>query len=213
MNRLFHNKTGDEHMGLEISDLMMALVAIFLLGSVLMQNRADEYRDTRTHNQRYLDELIQKEFQSLQNEEWLEIHPGGILRYQGNFKNNQSDITESLAAELDSFCSILKQFVIDHTDLVDVIFFEGHTTQSWKDPKNTPYYGNKSVSEARAVKTMRYCLGERFEYDYPELMSKFIAIGYSYTKPIYKKDGKVNKKATKRVDIRLVESRSINELH
>lgn len=204
MSSLFQSQSTDEHMGLEISDLMMALVAIFLLGSVLMQSKAEEYLGVKTYNGRYLDELIQTEFSSVLNEGWVEIHEGGVLRYRGQFKNNKTDITPIMATELDRLCPLLTEFVVSHPDLVEAVHFEGHTSKGWDDPKNTAYYGNQNISNWRAVNTMRYCLGDNFETEHKDIMGKFLAIGYSYTRPLYK-NGESDPIASKRVDIRLVE--------
>lgn len=208
MSLLFRPDSKDEHMGLEISDLMMTLVAIFLMGSVLMKNQVDEYREIKTFNQQYLDELIVKEFSSVLSEPSIELFEGGLLRFRGKFESNKSEITPEIAAQLQGMCPLLLRFVTEYPDIVKAVYFEGHTNDSWGDPKNTAYYGNKIISEGRAVNTMRYCLGETFENTHPDLMNKFIAIGYSYTRPVYHPTGEVDRDASKRVDIRLVAKRS-----
>lgn len=191
-----------EFSGLEISDLMMGLVAVFLVGSVLMLDVVGRYNHEASMDRQHLDAIMKDELGAVAQRNGIELLDGGILRLRGGFKHNESTLTDQMKSQLDDFCPRLKSLVISSNDLIERVVFEGHTDASWKDgDANTPYFGNQLVSNERAANAMKYCLGRTFETEYETLMPKFLAIGYSYSKPVREKSGRVNTTKSKRVDI------------
>lgn len=188
--------------GLAISDLMMALVAIFILGSVVMRDAAGKYKDAESLNSDRLDRVIEREIGSATKRHGVELIKGGTIRFRGGFKQGKSKLMPSIKEQLDDVCPSLKSLVIKNHKLIQSVVFEGHTNTDWEAlDVNTAYYGNKNVSDKRATNTMRYCLGERFELDHKDLISKFLAVGYSYTRPYKDEKGRIDWGKSKRVDI------------
>ncbi len=207
-----HLSEDDEYSGLEISDLMMALVAVFLIGSVLMLDVIDVQNSKQSIARRHLDNAITYELGEVAAENSIEITEGGVMTFQGGFDQNSSELTQELKSRLDEYCPKLKQFVLSNIDLIESVVFEGHTNQTWgASDLNTPYYGNQNVSNARAANTMKYCLGEHFEEDHGDILNKFLAVGHSYTKPYVEKSGRINDRKSKRVDIIINEVRTTIE--
>lgn len=188
--------------GLEISDLMMALVAVFLLFSVLMKDMLTGLSGEATINKKRVDKLLSAKLSEVRLSNKIEILEGGIIRFRGKFGTSKSGITTEMKTKLDEVCKPLIQMVIEYADLIDVVSFEGHASKSWEgSDKETPFYGNKELSNWRAVNTMRYCLGDDFERTHPNYLEKFVAVGYSYTRPIKNKYGNPDWNRSKRVDI------------
>ncbi len=192
--------------GLEISDLMMALVAVFLLGSVLMRDAAGKYSDAETLNREQLDRVMAKSLGPITKKYGIELLAGGTLRFRGGFEQGKSILRPEMKKQLDELCPALKEMVIERKSMIKAVVFEGHTNTDWTAVDvNTPYYGNKDVSDERAINTMKHCLGKDFESTHPRLMSKFMAIGYSYTKPYRDSKGRIVWSKSKRVDIVVLE--------
>ena len=207
---LFNDET--DVFGLEISDLMVALVSVFLLGSVMMSDMITHFTGERSTNQGYVDSLIYKNIGAVATQYNLDILDNGKIRFRAPFESAESSLTTEMKIILDQLCPRLKKIVFDNKSLIHSITFEGHTSEDWpKEHKSTPYYGNKALSYLRAVNTMEYCLGKEFELAHPELMGKFNAFGFSYTRPILRQDGSVDKAASKRVDIVLRSYENSNE--
>jgi flagellar motor protein MotB len=188
--------------GLEISDLMMALVAVFLLFSVLMKDMLTGLSGEATINKKRVDKLLSSKLSDVRSSSKIEILEGGIIRFRGKFGTSESGITKEMKTNLDDVCKPLVRMVIKYADLIEVVSFEGHASKSWAgSDTETPFYGNKELSNWRAVNTMRYCLGDDFEQTHPHYLEKFVAVGYSYSRPIKNKYGNPDWKRSKRVDI------------
>lgn len=207
----FHDE-GNDAFGLEISDLMVTLVSVFLLGSVMMNDTIRYISDGISINQAHVDSVIRQKLGLVAAQYQIELLGDGRIRYNAKFESGKSDVTSNMKKILDSICPNLKEVVLHKRDLIRSVTFEGHTSKKWPESlESTPFYGNKALSYERATKTMKYCLGESFEFDHPELMGKFNAFGYSYSQPVRREDSSINWDASKRVDIVLMAHESFDE--
>lgn len=190
----------DDASGMEISDLMMALVAVFMLGSVMMKNSIESL--SGYVSQAELDSVLRSELTSIVERNGIELLDGGIIRFRGNFGTSKTQLSDEIKRRLDAVCAPLVKLIVESPDKIERVQFEGHANRYWSDTKKqTAYYGNAEISTNRAINTMRHCLGESFEKNHEQLLNKFVAIGYSFSKPILNEDGSPNWKASKRVDI------------
>ena len=83
----------------------------------------------------------------------------------------------------------------DIKDHIDKIIIEGHTDS------DGGFLYNLQLSQKRAYEVMNYLLGLKFVKQH-NLKSLMIASGRSYLDPIYNKDGKEDKDASRRIEIK-----------
>jgi len=83
----------------------------------------------------------------------------------------------------------------DIKDHIDKIIIEGHTDS------DGGFLYNLQLSQKRAYEVMNYLLGLKFVKQH-NLKSLMIASGRSYLDPVYNKDGKEDKDASRRIEIK-----------
>lgn len=193
-----------ESIGLEISDLMMALVVVLILGIISYKDKLGEAYGYSTSTQERVNYQLKNTLNNVQGISGVEVLESGIVRFRGSFKHNESSLTEGMKLKLNVACKPIVDFVIKESELIQSVIFEGHSSDSWDGKEDTAYYGNQRISAWRASNTMKYCLGIEFETKYPELMSKFVAISYSYSRPVLFLNGSPNWKQSRRVDIKVL---------
>lgn len=195
--------SGNDAVGLEISDLMMALVAVFLLGAVIANDTVRKSKGEYSFDKHQVDRLLENKLGDVIVDAQAELLTDGIIRFRGNFGNAKSNLSEGAKERLNKLCPQLIGFVKSNINLISKVEFSGHSSEGWENKEiTTPYFGNQRLSNARATNVMRYCLGDNFEKSETELMlKKFIAVGYSFSRPLMFTSGQPDWENSKRVDI------------
>lgn len=119
------------------------------------------------------------------------------------FDVSQSDISEEGKVFLQKFMAAYTSvaFGEKYDQFVSRIMVEGHTDTTGD------YDMNMALSLARADSVKAYCLSEESGVDAAQLailQQMLESVGYSYDKPVYDKDGKVDMAASRRVSFRFI---------
>lgn len=119
------------------------------------------------------------------------------------FGVNEYNISAEGKAFLQKFIQIYTSVVFSdkYESFVSTIMVEGHTDT------NGGYEMNQKLSQARADSVKDYCLSADcgVEQAYASVLQEMLqAVGYSYDKPIYDENGKVNMDASRRVSFRFI---------
>lgn len=201
---IFGNDNDPEEINfISISDLMAALMLLFLLISVsFMVNVNDknseiielydrlqilniEADNTKKSVQNSLEDLgeIYRRYQQ------FEIVLGNlsisILSKDHHFGSGDSEVSPEFSYFLQKFCVDLYDVVLTSKSSIESIVFEGHTDRTWTigSSDQESYFGNMKLSQNRAYSVMRSCLSaltEKSEYIW--FRSKLSAAGYSFSK-------------------------------
>lgn len=192
------NTSDDSDSGLEISDLMTTLVAVFILAYAVIKQGEWNYVEDKIKG---IDGIIEKGFPSLSSSKHLTHIKGGIISATGFFKDSATELSDADKKALMPICSRILNVVNEHSHSIKYVLFKGHASPSVDEKnKHRGYFINQWFSEQRATNTMEYCLGGDFDQRYPNLLGKFMSIGFSYS------DHMINTEleSSRRVEIELV---------
>jgi hypothetical protein len=182
LNFDFFNSSDDSDTGLEISDLMTTLVAVFILAyAVIKQGEWNSLEDKMNG----MDSIIEKGFPAIKSSKYITHLGGGVISATGFFKDSSTDLSDKDKQELMPVCSRILDVVNEHSRNIKYVIFKGHASSSVeKSNKHRQYFINQWYSEQRATNTMEYCLGGDFDQKYPNLIGKFMSVGFSYSQPL-----------------------------
>lgn len=192
------NSNDDSDSGLEISDLMTTLVAVFILAyAVIKQGEWNSAQDKKSG----MDIIIKEGFPAIQTSKHITHVEGGVISATGFFKVSSTELSEDDKKELAPVCSRILDVVNKHSQSIKYVIFKGHASSSVDDAnKSRQYFINQWYSEQRATNTMEFCLGGDFDQRYPNLLGKFMSIGFSYSQPL----SSAKSSSARRVEIELV---------
>ncbi|WP_331775781.1 OmpA family protein [Sulfurospirillum sp. 1612] len=131
----------------------------------------------------------------------IQINPkNGSLRFSSNilFDKGKSVLKESSKQELKKVFIEYVGALLNNPDIkghIDKIIIEGHTDS------DGGFLYNLELSQKRAYEVMNYLLSLDFVKKH-NIKSLMIASGRSYLDPIYNKDGKEDKEASRRIEIK-----------
>lgn len=115
------------------------------------------------------------------------------------FDTDKYEVTSAGKSHLEEFLKAYVPVITKHSDFISYVQVEGHTDT------DGDYDYNKKLSQKRADSVLTFCkssdagLGSG---DLATVKSKFKAVGYSYDRPVYGSDGKVDMAASRRVTFR-----------
>lgn len=192
------NNSEDADSGLEISDLMTTLVSVFILSyAVIKQGDWDAEQDRRYG----MDIIIEQGFPAIKQSKHIAHSEGGIVNARGFFEHSSTNLSESEKELLEPICSNIIEVVSKHSNSIKYVIFKGHASSSSSDEhKYRQYFLNQGYSEERARNTMEYCVGSDFDQKHPDLLGKFMSIGYSYSQSLENP----NASSARRVEIEFV---------
>ena len=163
----------------------------------------DEIKEIAEIKKDLFDEL-QKEFEANGINAMVNRSTGEIaLDATVLFGVDESAISEDGKAFLQKFMSVYTKVVFGekYKDFISKIMIEGHT-----DTDGT-YEHNQTLSQARADSVKEYCLSGEcgVEDAYATSLRNILeTIGYAYDKPVYDRNGEVDKAASRRVSFRFI---------
>lgn len=224
-NRIFFDNDTSSF-DLSISDLMAALCCIFVLicVSVITQlNQSKKEFDVKNgitekyknmQNELYLD--LSEEFGS-DLEKWqAEIDPDTLsIRFTSDkvlFDSYKSNLKTEYKVILQDFFPRLLKIIYQekYRDEIDEIRIEGHTAKDSRRILNgeiteeEDYTEGVVLSQERTTNVLLYCLiNTEYSVDRNWVRDKFVATGYSLSKPILKKDGSPDWENSRRVEFRI----------
>ena len=214
-----------------ISDLMSALMMVFLLISVVygaqMKQQSEQlevrsqkisgitesYSDNRSQIYKTLDDKFSSRF-----EEWGAILDKDTLTLRFNdpallFEPGSSQLTLR-------FQEILSEFWVEYTDILALysddireVRIEGHTSSEWSNVDlATSYFNNMRLSQQRTRTTLEYCY-YLTPIDKQEWVRSYVtANGMSFSRPTLLPSGQEDPVASRRVEFTIiVDSRSTLE--
>ncbi|RJE71146.1 hypothetical protein BGP78_21970 [Pseudoalteromonas sp. MSK9-3] len=184
---MLFNAQDTEDSGLAISDLMTALTAVFLLGTLLAIEKRDliseyeafnstSFENNLLNGKRRVGKLLETMSNNKSKLHWDESRHALTVWLQ--FEKNDSKLTESAKATLNMLCPKLISIVGNHGSSIGKVIIRGHTDRSWSG-KGNDFVGNMRVSYERAMNTTDYCLASLPKKEVV-IASKFAAEGVSF---------------------------------
>ncbi len=190
MRHLRKNSTGSEHW-ISLSDIMTALMMIFLLISVIYMIKVKEAVDIPKlfkTNEQELYTQMNHELNTILKKWGAILNPDLTVRFNNHeilFGSGSSQLSPQFKQALDEFFPhYIKNLMKDqYLGSIKEIRIEGHTSSHWAVgvDQDIAYIQNMQLSQSRAQNTLIYLLNypglSKNEKDW--LKKKFRAIGYS----------------------------------
>lgn len=203
---------------ISVSDLMSALMMVFLLVSVvfmvIVQKESQRMRDLA---EVYID-LRHKLYQDLLTEFsadlpiWgAELTPDLVIRFQDSgvlFELGSSHLRPDFTAILADFFPRYVKVITSEAYRADIaeVRIEGHTSRDWTNAKtaNEAYINNMRLSQARTRSSLEYVINLPQVAAEQEWLKEYLtANGLSSSQPIYNADGSENNELSRRVEFRV----------
>ena len=222
MHHLYRRRSGSQEHWVSLSDIMTALMIIFLLISVVYMLKVKETVDIprilKTNEQQIYQQMNQQLGNSLKK--WGAILNSDLtVRFNDHnimFGVGSSELNPVFKAALDEFFPIYISNLMQDKYLgtIKEIRIEGHTSSHWAAgvDDNLAYIMNMQLSQNRAQNTLIYLLNhpKLSPQEKQWLKKKVRAIGYSSALPLAN-DGEPatalkpeNKEKSQRVEFRVV---------
>lgn len=216
---MFIKNRDDSSHFISLSDIMTALMMVFLFVSVAIIMQIQKHNEIVTNiqanykNQKemlYAD--LQAEFKDDMskwgakiNEETLSVYfVGDDVR----FDTGQSDVKPEFKATLAEFFPRYVQLIKKHKDAIQEVRIEGYTDSTGKPGQTMEerYFYNMKLSQDRTRSVLEYCLTlPNFTKDDFNYMKDFItANGLSFSRYIRDSKGYEDKAASRRVEFRIL---------
>ena len=203
-------KNQDEEPGfwISFSDLMASILIIFIL---LFVYKLVEYQASLSEKEQQIQELTStrvKIIEMLQEEFEKENIDINIDPKTGTIKLNESILFDTSKSELKKegkefakrFIPIYVKILLGNEEVrsqLSQIIIEGHTDDVGS------YISNLKLSQDRTLSVARFLLDDEFDYKYKKDLQEYITLnGRSYSDPILDKNGKINRDASRRVEIK-----------
>lgn len=202
-----------------ISDMMSALMVIFLFISVLymLQMQVEKSKMTKiaeayTEVQENLYEELHAEFKedldkwraSLEEDNTVRFYAPEVL-----FKPGSSEINQE-------FKKILKDFFPRYLEIltkgefkkdIEEIRIEGHTSSEWGGAQSfeARYLANLNLSQQRSFEVLKYCIHILENREKTQWLKGVLrANGLAFAKPVLKEDGTEDKLKSRRVEFKAI---------
>ena len=213
--------TGSDHW-ISLSDIMTALMMIFLLMSIIYMIRVKESVDIprifKADEQQLYSQLASK--LQVKLKKWgATLSPDLTVRFSNEdilFKSGSAELSNEFKQALNEYFPIYLRSVMQDKFVNNIkeIRIEGHTSSFWaKDiGEEDAYIKNMQLSQLRAQNTLIFLLKSPYltETEKKWLKKKFRAIGYSSAAPLGKNGRPVSTSnqedpnASQRVEFRVV---------
>ena len=193
---------------ISFSDLMASILIIFIL---LFVYKLVEYQASLSEKEQQIQELTStrvKIIEMLQEEFEKENIDINIDPKTGTIKLNESILFDTSKSELKKegkefakkFIPIYVRILLGNEDIrsqLSQIIIEGHTDDVGS------YMSNLKLSQDRTLSVTKFLLDDEFDYKYKKDLQEYITLnGRSYSDPILNKNGKINRGASRRVEIK-----------
>lgn len=206
-----------ENYWMSVSDMMSALMIIFLFIAIAFMIKVQQQQDAMNHLIIDYRDVKVNIYNDLYNEfkndfsKWdAEINPQTLsIRFQEPdvlFEAGSKEINPKFKSILDDFfpryIAILSQ---KYGDDIQEIRIEGHTSSEWNDQHGTmdAYFKNMELSQARTRTVLEYTITLPAVTNQQEwLIEKITANGLSYSQRI-KENGVENPDKSRRVEFRI----------
>ena len=203
--------SGDDEQWAPLSDLMAALMLIFMFIAILpMRDVVESDEKDRV--------MCSEIWSSLDRKFRHEFDDWDVMLLDDltiRFRNPELLFTFGTADLKPRFQGILRSFWPDYidiikghaeTDIVKEIQIEGHTSSEWNGPLEGAYIGNMKLSQDRAISTLQFVLDLPLESGLNDWAKPFItANGLSFSKVVRdQSSGKEDFERSKRVEFRLI---------
>lgn len=193
---------------ISFSDLMASILIIFIL---LFVYKLVEYQASLSEKEQQIQELTStrvKIIEMLQEEFEKENIDINIDPKTGTIKLNESILFDTSKSELKKegkefakkFIPIYVKILLGNEEVrsqLSQIIIEGHTDDVGS------YMSNLKLSQDRTLSVAQFLLDDEFDYKYKKDLQEYITLnGRSYSDPILDKNGKINRDASRRVEIK-----------
>lgn len=218
-----------------ISDLMSGLMIIFLFIAVSFMSRVVDENIQIKKQQETVENIVTtyeeskvsiyddlySEFKDDMKSWNMEIDKDGTIRFKEPdvfFEKGKSDLKPEFEEMLDSFFPRYINLIYEnHKDKVEAIRIEGHTSSEWEEnaTKKESYFKNMELSQDRTRNVLEYIMNIKSILKYEDwLIDKITANGMSYSKRVMNDDNTENKKASRRVEFKVITNseETINEI-
>lgn len=202
-----------------ISDMMSALMMIFLFISVLymLQTQIEKAKMTEVakkydNTEQNLYEDLKIEFENDLKEWRASLEEDNTVRFYAPevlFKPGSAEIRPEFEKILDDFFPRYIEILTTQKFKPDIyeIRIEGHTSSEWggDDSFDKRYLANLSLSQERSFAVLKYCFSITKDKELKEWLKRMLrANGLSFAKLIYKDDGTEDKIKSRRVEFKAV---------
>jgi len=204
---------------ISLSDLMTSLMLVFLLIAVSFMIKV-EVESQKIKNVAALYSKNKTEiYQDLKNEFKNDLDGwGAILSDDLTIRFNEPDVLFRTGQDILKlkFKRILKDFfpryikiltMNKYNSIIKEVRIEGHTSTLWNrlSDTQTAYFKNMALSQSRTRTTLKYVMSlPQLKKNNLWLIKHVTANGLSSSKPILYQNGNENKKASQRVEFRVV---------
>lgn len=209
-NQFFRTgRGGSGEYWLTVSDLMAALMVIFLFISIAFMQRVMRVVVAWNETQEQIFEELTNQFQD-NLEEWnAEFDEEKlIIRFRDPetlFNQGQATLRPEFERILGEFCPRYFSILDDYTGEIEEVRIEGHTSPEWNvfTPSNEAFYNNMQLSQARTRSVLEHCFELDGSSDFSWLPSKIRAVGMSSSDLMLNDDGEPDFQASRRVEFRI----------
>jgi len=203
---------------ISVSDLMAALMMVFLLVSVvfmvIVQKESERMREVA---EIYLD-LRQALYQDLLDEFeedlplWgAKLTPDLVISFQDSgvlFEVGSSQLRPAFEDILNDFFPRYVRVITsaDYREDIEEVRIEGHTSRDWTNARTTneAYINNMRLSQERTRSSLEYVINLPAVAQEQEWLKHYLtANGLSSSQPIYNSDGSENNELSRRVEFRV----------
>ncbi len=203
---------------ISVSDLMAALMMVFLLVSVvfmvIVQKESERMREVA---EIYLD-LRQALYQDLLDEfkddlpRWgAELTPDLVISFQDSgvlFELGSAKLRPAFETILHDFFPRYVQVITsaDYREDIEEVRIEGHTSRDWTNARtvNEAYINNMRLSQERTRSSLEYVINLPQVKNEQEWLKHYLtANGLSSSQPIFNADGSENSELARRVEFRV----------
>ncbi|WP_304154711.1 OmpA family protein [Megamonas hypermegale] len=207
-----------ENYWMSISDMMSALMIIFLFVAIAFMIKVQEqqremneiiveYKNIKSEIYEALYEEFKDDFKYWDAELDRETLSIKFQEPEVLFAPGSSEITPKFKAILNDFFPRYIELLSQekYKNVIQEIRIEGHTSSEWNNQKNTPeaYFKNMELSQARTRSVLEYTVMlPQVEAARPWLIGKITANGLSYSQRVIE-NGVENPNKSRRVEFRI----------
>lgn len=214
---------GGEHW-MSVSDLMAALMMVFLFISVALMQDATRERDKIKEVAEAYQQTQQAIYLALYNEfkddleRWgAEINRDDLsLNFTSPevlFSRGSSKLSEQFQTILDDFFPRYLQVLEQYKPDIQEIRIEGHTSSRWNHGStvNEAYFNNMALSQSRTRAVLNYVVElEQLKGKQADWVKSYVAaVGYSSSKLIKDAQGQEDAEKSRRVSFRVITNAEI----
>ena len=216
MTELVKSSASQEDQWIAISDMMAALMVIFLFISITYIQSLNNYFDAVSDDNAKICNDLREEFEQDKQHLNMSICENGLLisfANDSNFETGRAVLSAQFESVLIDFFPRLMSVIMKNKESISELRIEGHTDSTAKDEDELRgYLYNTELSQDRSRNVMKFCLNLiKSNEKYMEWsFSHVTAHGMSSSERIFNDNKVENFDASRRVEFRL---RTLAEEH